>query len=249
MQNIIQINKNVIGQESVNSVNARDLWKALDVKRDFNAWMNDTKEILETYEEGEDYIRVTKDRNNKDVVVKKTLRLKGKQVDYIITLDMAKHIAMMSHTPKGKEVRKYFIQIEKQYRADKEKEAQDLQEILNDTDKFLDMAIKLRDERNKAIKEKAWIGTKREATAMATASKEKKRANKLQIILDESLEWASIKKVEIATGRKFKWRELKKISQQLNHPPRKVFDANYGEVNAYHRTVWYEFGVDLELIK
>ena len=114
VEDLIQITKQNIDGVEVNSVYARDLHTALAIKRDFNAWMSDTKEILETYEEGVDYIRTTKDGNNADVVVKKSLKLRGKQAEYIMSLEMCKHIAMMSKSAKGREVRKYFIKIEKQ---------------------------------------------------------------------------------------------------------------------------------------
>jgi hypothetical protein len=124
-----------------------------------------------------------------------------------------------------------------------------LEEVLADPDKFLDLAIKLREERNRAIKEKAWIGNRREATAMATASKESRKARKLEILLDEASDWASIKKVERAMNVKVQWRKLKKISKELGIKPRKVPDANYGEVNTYHRDVWMEaFDIDITTI-
>ncbi|KLD96729.1 hypothetical protein AA20_11575 [Aliarcobacter butzleri L348] len=34
--------------------------------------------------------------------------------DYIVTLDMAKELCMVSNTEKGRKVRKYFIEVEKQ---------------------------------------------------------------------------------------------------------------------------------------
>lgn len=37
--------------------------------------------------------------------------------EYILTLDSAKHIAMMSQSKKAKEIRNYFIQVEKEYIA------------------------------------------------------------------------------------------------------------------------------------
>lgn len=37
--------------------------------------------------------------------------------DHIIKLDMAKEIAMIQRTDKGKEVRKYFIQVEKDFNS------------------------------------------------------------------------------------------------------------------------------------
>lgn len=118
-------------------------------------------------------------------------------------------------------------------------------DILNDSDKMVEMIVKLHAEKKEAERTKAEIGNKREATAMATASVATRKAKKLEILLDESSEWATIKRVEIASRRKFKWSDLKKTSKLLNIPPRKVFDANYGEVNSYHSSVWLEMNIDL----
>jgi len=119
-------------------------------------------------------------------------------------------------------------------------------ELLANTDLLVDTIIKLREERTKAIKEKAYIGNKREATAMATASSAVRKAKKLEVMLDESSEWASVKRVQIRTGQDFKWSKLKKVSKELNIPPRKIFDANYGEVNSYHSSVWLEaYSIDI----
>jgi len=119
-------------------------------------------------------------------------------------------------------------------------------ELLADTDLLIDALNQLRDERNKAVKEKAYIGNKREATAMATASTAVRKAKKLELMLDESSEWASMKRVQIRTGKDFKWSKLKKVSKELNIPPRKIFDANYGEVNSYHSSVWLEaYNIDI----
>ena len=61
----------------------------------------------------------------------------------------------------------------------------------------------------------------------------------LQIELDESKEWYSIKRIEKLNPKiKFNWRNLKKESERLKKEIRKTFDANYGEVNTYHVSVW-----------
>ena len=61
----------------------------------------------------------------------------------------------------------------------------------------------------------------------------------LQIELDESKEWYSVKRMEkLNPDREFKWTLLKKESTKLGKDVKKVFDQNYGEVNAYHISVW-----------
>ena len=94
-------------------------------------------------------------------------------------------------------------------------------------------------ERDEAIRTKAMIGSKREATAMATAAAAKREAERLAAELDQSMQYASVKRMEqVYTGRKFNWRELKKASIALGLKAIDVFDQNYITVKAYHAAAW-----------
>lgn len=106
MKDLITIKQELIGDVEVNSINARELHVALDIKKKFADWMKNQINTL-GLEENVDYIIVSP---------KREASLHGGQnaKDYIITTDTAKHIAMASRTPKGKEVRNYFIEVEKQ---------------------------------------------------------------------------------------------------------------------------------------
>lgn len=64
---------------------------------------------------------------------------------------------------------------------------------------------------------------------------------KLQQELDYSKDWLSIKRVAAMNGvdwKTFSWRKLKEVGLQMGYEVKKIFDANYGEVNTYHRNVW-----------
>lgn len=100
MNYLIQVNPAIIGTENVNSVNAREIYDCLSLaKGQFSRWI---KTAIEKYDfiENEDYITV--DTNVEGIK------------DYIVSLDMAKELCLVSNTPKGKETRKYFINLEKQ---------------------------------------------------------------------------------------------------------------------------------------
>lgn len=63
--------------------------------------------------------------------------------------------------------------------------------------------------------------------------------SELQITLDESKEWYSIKRMEkLNPDKQFSWRLLKNESEKMGVAIKKVFDQNYGEVNSYHISVW-----------
>lgn len=126
--------------------------------------------------------------------------------DHIIKLDSAKEMAMLERNEKGKQVRRYFIQVEKKY---KEK-----------------LKPKVPQTYLEALKE------------LVAVEEEKER---LQLELDRSKDWYSIKRVAALNGvswKTFDWRKLKKVGEQKGYEVRKIFDANYGEVNTYHREVW-----------
>lgn len=70
------------------------------------------------------------------------------------------------------------------------------------------------------------------------AEQEKER---LQQELDYSKEWLSIKRVAAMNGVEWKifdWRKLKTVGLEMGYSVKKIFDANYGEVNTYHKDVW-----------
>lgn len=61
------------------------------------------------------------------------------------------------------------------------------------------------------------------------------------IQLQKTKEWYSIKRVAQivnASWKDFNWRLLKLESKVQRYEVKKVFDANYGKVNAYHINVW-----------
>ena len=86
-------------------VSARSLYKGLELKIRFSLWVSKN---FESFEEGQDFTSVST-----DTVVNNGAR-KPIQ-DYLLTIDMAKELCMMSKTKKGKEVRKYFIQVERKW--------------------------------------------------------------------------------------------------------------------------------------
>lgn len=105
MNELITITKATINNEEVNAVNARELHEKLGAKRVFSNWIKDR---LEGFTEGQDFT-VAKIGDGEN-------RGRFKPTEYIISLDVAKHIAMMERNGQGKKIRQYFIEVEKQYR-------------------------------------------------------------------------------------------------------------------------------------
>lgn len=85
-------------------VSGRQLHKALGVKTAYKDWFPRMTEY--GFTEGEDF----------SSFLSKSTGGRPSQ-DHIIKLDMAKEIAMIQRTDKGKEVRTYFIQVEKDFNS------------------------------------------------------------------------------------------------------------------------------------
>lgn len=115
MNSLIQITKNTINGIEINSINARELHNILEVKKAFTTWINTALENAGAIE-NEDFTKL-----------KYSLEGSGYQYDYILTLDMAKHIAMMSKVKKSKEVRDYFIDFEKKGKVLIQQQSQEIQ--------------------------------------------------------------------------------------------------------------------------
>ena len=109
MNELIKLQPQTINGNAVETVSARELHTFLEVGRDFSTWIKDRISKYE-FVENTDYIMLPKtgELENKG--------LQGK-IEYFVTLDMAKQLAMVENNEKGKQARKYFIECEKQLNA------------------------------------------------------------------------------------------------------------------------------------
>lgn len=89
------------------TVSARELHKQLGIEKRFSAWFEANSK---GFEENEDFASVP----TSTVVNNGASR---ELEDYQLTIDMAKHICMMSRTEKGKEYRSLLIQLEKDWNS------------------------------------------------------------------------------------------------------------------------------------
>ena len=101
MNELIKIQTNETGQ----AVSARDLHEALGIQKHFTQWWENQTNMLQLTEE-------------KDFL---TLRLESTggrpSTDYIIPIDIAKHLAMISGGENAYKIREYFIQVEKAWNS------------------------------------------------------------------------------------------------------------------------------------
>ncbi|WP_375664987.1 MULTISPECIES: antA/AntB antirepressor family protein [unclassified Bartonella] len=103
MNTLIPISEQTVGQEIVQTVNARELHAFLEAKRDFSNWIKD-RIIKYNLEEGIDYIlTLAKTGERQNVVLK----------EYYLTLNVAKELSMLENNKKGREARLYFIKCER----------------------------------------------------------------------------------------------------------------------------------------
>lgn len=123
MTNLIKISYNEADEPVVSG---RELHETLKVDSNYTTWFNRMCEY--GFEAEKDYLPILENRSD---------GLAGRQrTDHIITLDMAKQIAMIQRTDKGKEIREYFIEVEKAWNSD---------------EAVMGRALKIYDRRNKAL--------------------------------------------------------------------------------------------------
>lgn len=91
-------------------VSARDLYKGLELKGRFSRWFKNNSEF---FAENEDFYECTSSTDMPNGGVKP---LK----DYLLTLDMAKQLAMIARTETSKLYREYFLDLERKWNSPQE---------------------------------------------------------------------------------------------------------------------------------
>lgn len=147
----------------------------------------------------------------------------NKTKDYKLTASFAKKLAMCSHTPRGEQARNYFVKVEDILREKALTEKQKLPSTYKDALKQLLLQV---EENERLETEKLEI---------------EKDKNRLEVELDYSKQWYTVKRVAAINNVSWKtidWKKLKAKSYELGYEIQKIFDANYSHVNSYHYRVW-----------
>ena len=108
MNELITITTNEVGEPSVSG---RELHEFLGVETPYRKWF--PRMVEYGFTEGKDFntdknVRVGEE-GNREVARELT--------DHLLTIDMAKELAMIQRTERGKQARQYFIQVEKDYNS------------------------------------------------------------------------------------------------------------------------------------
>ncbi|MDD1539263.1 phage antirepressor KilAC domain-containing protein [Riemerella anatipestifer] len=108
-------------QNGKQAVSARELHSFLESKQDFSNWI---KNRIEKYGliEGQDYQKLYFDYNGNllNINLNKNIDIDNQRVmkiEYILSIDTAKELAMVEGNDKGKQARRYFIECEKKLKT------------------------------------------------------------------------------------------------------------------------------------
>ena len=186
------------------TVSARELHESLEIKTRFRSWFPRMKEY--GFTENVDFQRASQ----------KCDTLGGEQdvSDYEITLDMAKEIAMIQRTEKGKEVRTYFLELERKWNSP--------EAIMNRALEISRRQVKQLMEETEALKPKALF-----ADAVATSEQ--------SILIGQLAKIIKQNGYDIGQNRLFDWLRnngylCKCKDGRYNHPTQMAMDKELFEV-------------------
>lgn len=189
-------------------VSGRTLHRELGVGTEYAKWMTRMTEY--GFVEGQDFNSVKID----EVRQEGNRHVKREITDHALKLDMAKEIAMIQRTEKGKEVRQYFIQVERDYNSPEKVMARAL---LMANNKVLTLETQVEELKPKALF----------ADAVA--------ASKTSILIGELAKLLNQNKVKIGGTRLFAWmREngylIKRKGQDWNTPTQRAMEMGLFEI-------------------
>ena len=172
------MNSLVISNLETQSVSARKLHEAVGSTERFSAWFK--RQLQYGFTENEDYTTVktfTEVENNGGIQMREL-------TDYVLSVDMAKHICIVQKNEKAKEVRQYLIELEKSWNEPQQVMA-----------RALLIANKQIEEKNLQIEE---MTPKALFCDSVSASKD-------SILVEELAKLITQNGVEIGRNRLFKW--------------------------------------------
>lgn len=118
MKEIIKINTN----ENDITLSGRELHEFLDIGTEYPKWFERMTEY--GFTKGEDYLVHYYDKNSSEVKNDDAEKMSANQrsakgiiINHEIKLDMAKEIAMIQRNEKGKQARKYFLEVEEAWNS------------------------------------------------------------------------------------------------------------------------------------
>lgn len=198
MNDLINVTLNE-NQEPV--VSGRQLHKVLNVNSNYTTWFERMTEY--GFTEGQDFLPH----------LEKSTGGRPKQ-DHVLKLDVAKEIAMIQRTDKGKEVRQYFIQVEKDF---------------NSPEKIMARALKIAD--RKIIKLEATIEEQKPKVIFANAVS----ASHTSILVGEFAKLMRQNGVNMGQNRMFVWlREngylINRKGSDKNMPTQKSMELGLFEI-------------------
>lgn len=130
------------------TLSARELHEFLEVKSKYADWFKNMSAY--GFEENIDYRTISKNLENG-----------GRKKDHEITLDMAKEIAMIQRSEKGKQIRQYFLELERKWNSPEavmnralEYSRKQVQALLQTNEK-LELENKMKDQQLNELKPKA----------------------------------------------------------------------------------------------
>lgn len=190
-------------------LSGRELHKFLEVKDNYTDWFK--RMITYGFEENVDFIGFSE----------KSDKLGGRpKQDHHIKLDMAKEIAMIQRTDKGKQARKYFLQIEKMW---------------NSPEMVMKRALEYADRKVLELKQKIEIDKPKVIFAEAV------EVSKNSILVKDLATLLKQKGIDIGQNRLFDWLRsngylCKKLGSMYNKPTQKSLDKGLFELKPYVRS-------------
>ena len=223
MNEIIKVN-----QETM-TVSARELHDALEVQKRFSAWFETNSQ---GFVYGEDFTSVP----TSTVVNNGAVR---ELEDYQCSVDMAKHICLMSRTDKGKQCRQYLIDLEKAWNTPEQVMARALK-IADQTIAKLtaDNSLLLEDNKRMKPKEEFFDAV----TDSTDAVDMKDCANALHMGIGRNNLFKFLRGQKILTENNRPYQQY--IDRGYFRVIEQKYDKGYGETAINIKTVVYQTGVD-----